>query len=460
MLRNELRVGLFLLLLAAAIFTPLVLSGYLAMAEAFTATSYLQVAKGYSTAAMRLPWRPDLFELAGHAYYNAGEYSLAEAAYRKANGRHALSPDGWVAWGDVLYLKEEPENATQIWEQGLAQNNPSEQLYSRLGQVYQETGNYDQAAQLLQKYVSAYPEDASAHYRLGLLLALTNPEDALSELITASQLDPQLGPAVESLRSALNLASLSDSSSDRFVLIGRGLGLVQEWELGRAAFDSAVEADEKNAEAWAWLGEANHQTGLDGGTELDQALELDPHSSTVRGLRGLYFQRSGNFRNALIEFQAAAQEDDKNPAWQVSIGETYSKLGDLISALKAYQAATELAPEDASYWRMLALFCAQNNVNIKTVGIPAAQKAVILDKEDPALLDLLGWLLILDQRYEESERILQQALELDPENATAHLYLGMLYMQTKEPKSARDHFVAARDLGNAEAEAILNQYFP
>ena len=81
----------------------------------------------------------------------------------------------------------------------------------------------------------------------------------------------------------------------------------------------------------------------------------------------------------------------------------------LIRALESYQAATGLAPDNASYWRLLAIFCAQNNVNIKDVGVPAAQKAVIL-VNDATSLDVLGWLLLLDARDEEAERTLMCAL--------------------------------------------------
>jgi tetratricopeptide (TPR) repeat protein len=460
MQRNTPRNLFVLLALIAAILAPLVWSGYLELEKASGAKTYVEAAEHYRNAALRLPWRAELFELAGHAYYHAREYSLADAVYRKAFERNALSADGWVAWGDVHYLNNDPGRAAGIWEQGLGQTNPSENLYSRLSQVYKEKREYSRAAEYLQKYVVLHEEDAAAHYRLGLLLALTDPNAALSELITASQLDPRLDPAVETLRSALNLASLEAALSARLVLTGRGLGLVQEWELARDAFESAVQADEANAEAWAWLGEAKHHMDEDGRVELDRAIDLDPSSPTVRGLRGLYFERTGNFRNALIEFLAAAKLDDQNPAWQVSIGEAYSKLGDLIRALQAYQAATDLAPEDAAYWRLLALFCAQNNVNIDMVGVPAAQKAVVLEEDSPASLDLLGWLLMLDSRHEESERMLERALALDPQSSSVHLHLGMLFLETGERARAYSHFVNARDLGNTDAQAILDQYFP
>jgi tetratricopeptide (TPR) repeat protein len=460
MSRHTLRVVAFLFLLVLAILTPVVVSGYSELRQASRAGTYPEVGDHYRAAAQRLPWRSDLYELAGHAYYHAKDYSRAQAVYRKAFERQALSPDGWVAWGDVYFLDQDVEQATRIWEQGLGEKQFSEKLYSRLSQVYQDNGDYARAAQVLQKYAAVHQEDASARYRLGILLSLSDQSAALSELISASQLDPQLDPAVEILRSALNQASLADSDSDRFVLTGRGLGLIQEWGLARTAFDSAVEADGTNAEAWAWLGEANFQTGSEGGAELDRALALDPSSTVVRGLRGLHFQRSGNFRGALTEFEAAAQLDAQNPAWQVSIGETYSKLGDLIRALEAYQAATKLAPTDAGYLRLLALFCAQNNVNIASVGVPAAQKAVALEKGDVDALDLLGWLLMLDKRYEYSKGVLNQALTLDPNHAGVHLHLGMLYLQMNDRPAAQEHFIAARDLGSAEAASILEQYFP
>jgi tetratricopeptide (TPR) repeat protein len=457
---NTIRVFLVLILILFAVIVPFLSSGYSELEKASSANTYAEAAGHYQAAAQRIPWRADLYELSGHAYYHAQDYFNADAAYQKAFQRGALSPEGWVAWGDVNYLNKNPGRAAEIWEQAFEQNNPSEQLYSRLAQNYQETGNYSEAADALQRYVSVYSDDAAAHYRLGLLLTLSDPNTALSELITASQLDPQLDPAVQTLRTALNLASINDSPSERFVIIGRGLGVLEEWQLAHVAFAEAVEADENNAEAWAWLGEANQQIGQRESDGLDRALRMSPNSAVIRGLRGLYFQRSGNFRQALEEFEHAARLEPDNPAWRVSIGEMYSKLGDLIRALEAYQQATTLAPDDPNYWRLLAIFCAQNGVHIKDVGIPAAQRVLIMSKDDPIAEDLLGWLHLLDSRYEDAERHLTRALELDPQNAVAHLHLAMVYLQEGERVAAYDHLISARDLGDAEAEILLKQYFP
>jgi len=468
-MQNRFRTGLILLVITAAVITPFILSGYSELDQAAGSSSYIEAAQHHRAAAQRLFWRADLYELAGHEYYYAKEYPLAESLYQKAFHRHALSPDGWVAWGDVVYLMDEPERAAEIWKQGLEQPNPSEKLFSRLAQTYQEEKNYEAAALYLQRYVVHHLDDASARYRLGLLLTLSDPKAAGQELVVASRLDPSLDPPSQTLRTALSLAALSESASDQKVIIGRGLGLISEWDLAKNAFDQALQINADNAEAWAWIAEADQQTAVgdalaqvrsDAIVKLDRAQVLNPNSVVVHVLRGLYFQRVGNHYEALGEFQAAAKLQPDDPTLYVSIAESFIGLGDLIRALQAYQLATTLVPEDAYYWRVLAQFCAQYNVNVKDVGVPAAQHAVVVGKDDPADLDLLGWLLLIAERYPEAEQQLLQAVALNPQSGSANFHLAMLYLQLGDRDNARNYLTRASDLGNLEAQTALTQYFP
>ncbi|MEW6241098.1 MAG: hypothetical protein AB1564_09865, partial [Chloroflexota bacterium] len=56
------------------------------------------------------------------------------------------------------------------------------------------------------------------------------------------------------------------------------------------------------------------------------------------------------------------------------------------------------------------------------------------------------------------------ALRLDPDLASAHLHLAMVYLQQNEMEAAREHLVRARDLDDGEigqfAAQLLAQYFP
>lgn len=460
MRRGWLRILLFVLLTLLALAAPVILSGYSELNQAAAAESYNEIAEHYLRAAQRLPWRADLYELAGHAYFHATDYERADEMYQVAFDRNALSPEGWAAWGDVNYLNGDTARAAEVWNQALVQENPSDGIYLRLAREAQDTEDYTSAAEYLQTFVEHQPQDASAHYQLGLFLTLSDPDRAASELILASQLDVQFDPAVQTLRTVLNLASLADSASQKFVVIGAGLGSVEEWVLARAAFESAVQADASNAEAWAWLGEANQHSGRDGSAELNRALELNPNSSTVRGLRGLYFQRTGNYRDALTEHQFAASLDPQNPARFVSLGNAYALTGDLVLALESFQYAALIAPGDATYWRALAEFCGRNGIQLKDIAIPAAQRAVVLAPDDSRSEDVLGWLWYLDGGFLEAERHLLRALELDPRNDSAYLHLGVLYQRIGDRPRAFENFIHARDLGNVQAEDMLEQLSP
>jgi len=460
-MQRVLRNIFILLVIVSGIFTPLVASGYSNMNKARLASSYIESADHYLIAAKRIPWRPDLYELSGNYFYHAEEYGQANSVYEKAFDRNALSEKGWAAWGDVNYLSGDKAKAVDIWMNGLGATHGSANIYPRLAQAYWDEGDYESSALYFQKYIDVQPEDASSHYQLGLLLILSDPDQAFVELSTASQLDPEFDPAVQTLRTALTLSSFSKTLADQKVVIGRGLGLVNEWGLAHILFQEAVQLDEENAEAWAWLGEANQQTGNDEElTYLDRALNLDSESSIVRGLRGLYFQRSGNHREALIEFQQAAKLDPQNPGWYVSIGEEYALLGNLILALDSYEYAANIDEQNAHYWYALADFCARNNINIADVGIPAAQKALFLSPNDPLGLDTLGWLLTLDGRFFEGEKFLLEALQNDNESASIRFHLGLLYIEKGELDRAHEHLLKAQELGSVDVETLLQKYFP
>jgi tetratricopeptide (TPR) repeat protein len=267
------------------------------------------------------------------------------------------------------------------------------------------------------------------------------------------------------LITTINLSALQPNEATRLVTLGRGLGLVNEWDLASRAFDEAIRADEGNAEAWAWLGEAKQQKGQDGRAELDRALELNPQSVVVRGLRGLYWKRQGNYQQALSEYFLAVGTEPENPAWRVSIAETYAQMGDLSSALAAYQRATELAPKESIYWRLLAIFCAANKVQVEEVGLPAAQKAVEFAPDDASALVVLGWSYLSSGRLSLAEQTLLEAIGIAPDDASAHLHLGMTYLAQANRDAAHLELTRARDLDprgetGQFAAQLLDQYFP
>jgi tetratricopeptide (TPR) repeat protein len=450
--------------LLVAIILPLIYSGYSSIkhAEAELAVqNYTSAADLFSRAAQFLPWRSDLWEKAGIAAGQGGDYSEAIAYLKRAP---QLSEQGWSVLAYSYIASRDLPSALNAYQQGLRFHD-SASLYAGLAYIYHQQKNWIAELNALKNQIRLDAGDGYAHYRSGLLMTFLEPGQALSELMLASSLDPETDSAVQTLRSALNISATQPDPSSQLVTIGRALGLVQQWDLSIAAFEKAISLNAKNAEAWAWLGEAKQQMGQDGSVELDRAVVLDQTSITVRALRGLYWNRQKKYSQMLAEYLLAAQYDPANPAWQAEIGNAYFKGGDIAAALKAYQHATELAPDDSTYWRLLAVFCAENGVHVEDVGLPAAQKAVELAPDDPFALDALGWSYFSSGRFANAGQILLDLIKRFPNHLPAHIHLAMNYLAQDNRAAAFNELtqVRAADVNGADglyAEQLLKKYFP
>jgi tetratricopeptide (TPR) repeat protein len=265
---------------------------------AYAAQEYAAAAISYARAAQLLPWRTDLWEKTGIAAARGGDF---ETAISHLHSRENLSEEGWAILAYSYVHEDDQPAAALAYERGLIAFPASESLNAGVNNMYTFQKDWPALRVALENQIRHDEGNAHAHYRLGVLLALLAPEDALAELTRAAALDPQLEPAVDTLRTALNIADTQADPSQKLVTIGRGLALVHDWTLAGEAFQRAIDADAENAEAWAWLGEAQQQTGEDGSAALDQALALDNESPIVRGLRGLQWSRLGDYARMRAE---------------------------------------------------------------------------------------------------------------------------------------------------------------
>jgi tetratricopeptide (TPR) repeat protein len=452
--------------LLAAIFwqSARLYSGYseITNAEAeYAVQDYASATESFEQAASLLFWRDDLWEKAGMSASAAGNSPQAIIFLNRAS---QLSEQGWGTLALSYVNTGDIPSALKTYQDGL-QVHDSASLYAGLAYIYRQQKDWEAESDALKQQIRLDANDAYAHYRLGLLLSFLDPEQALSELMLAASLNPETDPAVQTLRTALNISAIQTDPSQKFVTIGRTLGLVQEWELSMAAFEKAISFNAENAEAWAWLGEAKQQTGQDGRAELDRAIRLDHTSVIARALRGLYWNRQEKYDQMLAEYLLAAEYEPENPAWQASIGDAHYKRGNLIDAIEAYQYATELAPNDATYWRLLAVFCADNSVHVEEIGLPAAQKAFELAPNDPFVLDALGWSYLSSGRYTNAEQTLLDVVARFPSHLPARIHLAMTYLAQGNKSAALTELTYVHDVdgdgpNGLFAKQLIEQYFP
>ena len=302
--------------------------------------------------------------------------------------------------------------------------------------AYQALGLYSDEIRHGKNTCGYQPDDARLITGWACLLAASFPGRGFAGTDAGRAPRSVVGPVRRKPAERPEHGVISDDSAYQLLVSGRALGAIGNWNLAAEAFRNAIAVRADYAEAWAWLGEAKQQQGQDGSVEIERAMALNPNSAMVESLYGLYLQRQKQPKQALAAIQKAAALEPENPGWQMALGEAYEETGDLVSALEYYQNATELSPNEATFWRALAEFSLRNNLDLAGTGLPAARRLVELQINDWQSDDIAGQILLETNDLVGAEALLKKAIELDPSQAAPFLHLGLLYMQTGDRAAA------------------------
>lgn len=388
-----------------------------------------------------MPWQTQLWEEVGQAKFAAGDWEGAIAAFERARADDQLSVDGHFLLADALKQTERLDEAHQIWQALLEKPGLTGDHFRRLSE---ELAAFDpaMAAGVYRRWADREPDNARVHYRLGMFTMIDDPQQGLEQLTRAANLESRYRPAEEQIRAVLDEYSHTDEPI-RLVALGRLFGSLGEWILAERAFERAVTVAPNWADGWAFLGEAKQNLGKDGLVELEQAVRLDPESVLTRALMALYWRRQGRPENSLEHLREAAALEPENAVWQIELGYACELTGDLHSASEHYQKAVVLEPENPKTWQALAVFSAQNQLDLHGTGLPAARQAYLLAPNDPVAADLLAWIFYLLEDFDSAERFLQQALQQAPDLASAHLHRAQLLLAKENVDQAADHLAEA-----------------
>ncbi len=410
------------------------------------------------------PWRGDLWEQVGRDELAAGRLDEAVTALQNAAANHTLTLDGRFQLGEAYFEQHQYPLVEAIWQSLLQEGGPSQKIYERLAQLQRSQGNFAGSITTLRDWHKFAPDNPAVDFQLGLQLSVVDPQEALPLLLKAAKADSSYTAVVQTLRNGLADAVSTTNPAYAWLLIGRSLGSIEQWDLSAEAFQKVVQLEPDYGEGWAFLGEARSHLGSSGKAELERAHSLAPTSSLVNALYALYLRRQGDYPQALKFLEDVASQEPEEPTWEIEIASTLVAQGDLITAREHFEKAVQLAPNDTRYWQYLARYSVQYNVDIRGLGLPAARQAVLLAKKDPAALDTMGWTLVNLGDAASAERFLQQALDIDATYVPACLHLGQLYLQQQDsgrayPLIKRAANLAGNDSIGDTARRLLQRYF-
>jgi tetratricopeptide (TPR) repeat protein len=276
------------------------------------------------------------------------------------------------------------------------------------------------------------PGDPRLSARAGVILhRLGRPSEALPFLEQATSAAP-LAPGPWYYLAAAARAAGEEAEADRAL----------------ARFDDLAPHD---AAGYAYRAELL----LDGGAPeraleaAGRGLDLAPDPDlrgTLRHLRADCFERMGDLPARLRELEAWAGEDPANPAALAELGHTQSLLKRPVTVLPALEKAVVADPDDPDAWH--ALGAAANRMGDYGRARTALEHAVSLGGGAASHRELGGALQQLGA-HGDAVRELQQALtdESDPGHRSwIHHGLAYSYTALREPERALEHYRAASEI--------------
>ncbi len=288
------------------------------------------------------------------------------------------------------------------------------------------SGDYEEAIGLLESLLNSVPVTAQASEQLGTLLALYDPEAGLSHLRLAVDLDRQIASFAIELIEVIEFARSEENSAYTLAQLGQALARAGRWPMAATAFESALAQDPEYTEARAYYGLALDRSGEDGLPQLELAVDQAPQAPLPKMLLGKHWLIRGEPELAIEAYEQAAVLAPEDPFLAIDLGAAYAAAGDLPSAKLAYKYATDLSPGDPTLWSLLAQFSLDYEIELNEIGLPAARQAVVLQSQDAAALDRLGYAHFLLGNLTLAERFLTEAIQADGNLASAHYHLGLL----------------------------------
>ncbi len=285
--------------------------------------------------------------------------------------------------------------------------------HKKLGLYYRRQGALDQALHHLQLAVQYAPEDAEAHFHRGLLhRAQGHYDQAVKALEWAIELNPY-SPQVHFNLSQLYLRSGRRAQGGKALARSeilrqhhRGIGSEQSPpEMSAVAIGSAT---------------ARYNLALQGQNalailEYQNALAINPELKDAHSSLDVLFTYQSNLTAAAESFRQALALDKEDPLSHARLGMALLKQQHYAEARASllHAAALDSSLHEAAYG----------------LGLAAARTG-----------DLAGAVA----HFAEAARAYDRAVELDPANERAHLYLSDAYQQLGRLKKAK-HTAKRRD---------------
>ncbi|MBM3234917.1 tetratricopeptide repeat protein [Candidatus Poribacteria bacterium] len=440
---------------------PDLADAHAALGKCYRKKGMKELALNELEASIRLnpEFAPAYLDLARY-YFSEGNYQQAISNYTKSLEFDEKSFVGHFELGEVYFDTKDYASAESEFLKALTYANSANEnlakVYYKLGQIRAWQNRPEEAIEFYKKGKNYAPADIAARYKLAqIFLDIDNGQYAILSLQSALALDPRYAGGVDKLK---NVSAVEAAN------IIKGM----------------LAQNPDNPELQYFVGKLHLKLGntLEAKEHLEKAKELAPSDEEVRAQLGEVYERGNEPEKAAEEYKQAAKLGGAQVPVLLKLADTYRKEGNegkfietaeqilaidlkypdlhfelaviyekraneanaaesnlwlTKAAERAYQAAM-LAPNNAKYRLKLADLYAKQG---KLKALKEYEDAIALAPDSAeAYTGRAAFMLnyqfggtqkALLYRPEDILADLQQAIQLEPNLASAHYSLGVVY---------------------------------
>ena len=292
-----------------------------------------------------------------------------------------------------------------------------------------------QAIDLLKKYIASKPDDANAHYRLGVAYTKLDGSEAeaIVHLRRSVEAEPNENPASKLLSQLEgNAVGNCDEAIAEYTenlqidLEGAALHFKRanawrrkgEYDQAITEYTHALRLDPENANGYfyrgyAWLAKEEYDKAI---ADLDKMLRLKPNDANAHKNRGLAWEKKGEYDKAIEDYSKVIELKPESAEALHYRASVWDDKGDYDEAIEDYSRAIQLEPDRATaYYDRGITWTSKGELDS---AIEDYTKAIELGIADA--YTNRGNIWLRKGKTERAVKDFTSAIEADPENAKAY----------------------------------------
>jgi len=374
----------------------------------------------------RLVWADDddgeaWFQVAA-AQARRGDFKGAEASLERAVDLNPTRPGIMFLQGWVKENLGDEAGAIELYKNHLEVHTDDVGTRRRLVSLYARTQRYAEAYDQARRVTAAAPDDPEA-LQVEADLALKLKKNADADRVIAQLRSMSPGEPDNTARSVVVLARNGR---------GRDAGrIADEWMVQHPADDAGPLLATR-----AWSAAGFPDSAL---ARARRGVALAPDSTEPRRMLARALQGVGRYAEAEREWLALRERTPEEPGVSLELGGCRERAGNVDGAVSAGRDALKIAPDWPPALNFVGYVLADHDRELPEAR-KLIERALERDPENGAYVDSYGWVLYRQGDLTGARTHLERAVRLTDGDPVVREHLGDVYRDLKLPDLAREQY--------------------